>query len=68
MKSEFMAVQLVDLHNDTGFAKLASFAAEGALTEDELNVCRLSSPSYNHSWFCCRFRLLFNRTNGIALQ
>jgi hypothetical protein len=38
MKSEFMAVQLVDLHNDTGFAKLASFAAEGALTEDELNV------------------------------
>lgn len=38
MKPEFMAVQLVDLHNDAGFAKLASFAAEGALTADELEV------------------------------
>lgn len=38
MKPEFMAEQLVDLHNDERFEKLASFAQAGLLTDDELKV------------------------------
>ena len=36
MKPEFMAVQMIDLHNDTNFEKLASFADQ--LTAEELET------------------------------
>ncbi len=38
MKAELIAEQLVDLHNDTGFSKLASFAVEGLLTAEEMET------------------------------
>lgn len=38
MNPSFYAEQLVDLHNDTGFNKLASFATEGYLTKEDMEV------------------------------
>ena len=38
MKAELFAEQLVDLHNDTGFSKLASFAIDGLLTKEEMET------------------------------
>lgn len=38
MKPEFFSEQLIDLHNDANFEKLASFATEGYLTPEEMNT------------------------------
>ena len=38
MKPEFMTVQLVDLHNDTNFEKLASFADMLTPEEQEADI------------------------------
>lgn len=38
MKPEFMTVQLVDLHNDTNFEKLASFANQLTPEEQEVDI------------------------------
>lgn len=38
MKPEFFSEQLIDLHNDANFEKLASFATGGYLTPEEMNT------------------------------
>lgn len=38
MKPKFFSEQLIDLHNDANFEKLASFATEGYLTPEEMNT------------------------------
>lgn len=38
MKPEFFAEKVVDLHNDTNFEKLASFAMNGELTQSEMQT------------------------------